>query len=160
MAHATLVGDFRTKSKAAFLHRGFTSDRLCGARMERGAAHSRGCRTSCFLVDLLEEYCYEPSRVRGCACTMACGCGLPRGAKPPYVARGATVCSMAWGAGRSATEGLGGVTRAIRPAVFAGCMLARGAWRRAGSRVLFGGYPSRDADLCWRVLEKRHPTGT
>ena len=39
--------------------------------------------SSCFLVDMLEEACDEPSRFRGCAGTMACGFGLLRGTKPP-----------------------------------------------------------------------------
>ena len=44
---------------------------------------ARGLSANCFLVDLLEEYCNEPSRMRGRACTMACGFGLAWGTKPP-----------------------------------------------------------------------------
>ena len=53
-------------------------------------------------------------------------------------ARGAAVCTMAWGAGRCATGGLGGVIRMPRLRFFAGCMLAREARCRAGSRVCLG----------------------
>ena len=46
-------------------------------------------------MDMFEDYCNEPTRMRGRAGTMACGFGLLRGTKPPYIARGAAVCSMA-----------------------------------------------------------------
>ena len=136
------MGDILVIAEAVFLYRGTTSDRLCGARMEYQARQlARGLSANCFLVDILEEYCNEPSRMRGRAGTMACGCGLPRGAKPPHVARGATVCTMAWGAGRCAT---GGTRRGSQGSAYGfslgACWLV-GVRRRAGSRVLLGAVP-------------------
>ena len=61
------------------------------------------------------------------------------------------VCSMAWGVGRCATVGLGGVTRAFRPAIFAECRLARG--RRAGSRVSLGPTLRWTRTCFWRLLK-------
>ena len=123
------------------------------------ATAREGCRLI-VLVDLL-PYCNEPSRMRGRACTMACGFGLAWGTKPPcrLVARGAAVGTMAWGAGRCAT---GGTRRGSQGSAYGfslgACWLA-GARRRAGSRVLLGAHPSRDTDMCWRLLDKRYSGG-
>ena len=54
-----------------------------GPVWRRGASSRAGCVGSCFLVDMFEESCNEPSWLRGSAGTMACDFGLRRGTKPP-----------------------------------------------------------------------------
>ena len=79
-------------------------------------------------------------------------------------ALGAAVCAMAWGAGRCATGGLGGVTRALRPAVFVRCRLARRAQCRVGSRVCLGSPPFARCgpvllDFSRSIIQQRHKNG-
>lgn len=78
-------------------------------------------------------------------------------------ARGTTVCTMAWGAGRSATGGTRRGSQALRLRCFVRCRLACG--RSAASAPApalpraWGADASRDADLCClrsrRVLRRR-----
>ena len=85
--------------------------------------------------------------------------------KPPcrLVARGAAVCTMAWGAGRCATGGLGGVTRAVRLRFFAGCRLARG--RSAPRRLPRCGSPPFARcgpvflDFSRSIIQQQHKNG-
>ena len=73
-------------------------------------------------------------------------------------ARGAAVCTMAWGAGRCATGGLGGVTRAPPYGFSLGACWLVGARRRAGSRALRE--PTlANTDLCLRLLDVGLPMG-
>ena len=67
-----------------------------------------------------------------------------------------------WGAGRYATGGLGGVTRAFRPAFFslsAGWLAGARTMALGAAPRAWGAHPSRDADLCClcsrRVLRRR-----
>jgi len=52
-------------------------------------------------------------------------------------------------------EGLGGVAKRSAYGSSFGAGWLAGAWRGAGSRVLLGALPSRDADLCLRLLDNR-----
>lgn len=90
---------------------------------------------------MLEEYCYEPSRFRGCAVTMACGFGLRRGTKPPCAR--AVPRSARWrGAPADAPPGDSeGVTRVLRLQFFVGCRLARGRSVPRGLPRAFGSAP-------------------
>jgi len=158
MARANLVGGFNNRLKGCFLHRGSAFVKLCGARLEtRRDAASRGW-PSCFLVDMLEESCDEPSRFRGCAGTMACGFGLLRGMKTALRARGAASARWRGAPADAPPRALGRVTRAVRLRFFAGCRLARGrsAMRRL-PRVLGARFARRGPVLA--TARGRSPDG-
>jgi len=134
-----------------------------GPVWRRGASSRAGCVGSCFLVDMFEESCNEPSWLRGSAGTMACDFGLRRGTKPPC-ARAVPRSAMAWGAGRCATGGIGGVARRPACGVFVPCRLARRAQCRVGSRVCLGSPPFARCgpvllDFSRSIIQQRHKNG-
>ena len=130
-----------------------------GPVWRRGASSRAGCVGSCFLVDMFEESCNEPSWLRGSAGTMACDFGLRRGTKPPC-ARAVTRSARWRGAPVDAPPGgLGGVARRSACSFFVGCRLARG-WRGAAPPPASIREPTPlDADLCLRLLGVGLPMG-
>ena len=141
MRDAALVGPAVSPASRRVLHWGVELGKACGARMETRREQLAMVSEELFFsghvsVDMFEEYWNEPSRIRGCAGTMACGFGLLRGAKPPC-ARTAPRSARWRGAPADQPPGeLGGVARAP-PAVFSlgACWLTR-LGCRVGSRAL------------------------
>ena len=107
-----------------------------GPVWRRGASSRAGCVGSCFLVDMFEESCNEPSWLRGSAGTMACDFGLRRGTKPPCAR--AVPRSARWrGAPAVRDRRTRRGDQSATPYGFSlGAGWLTGARRRAGSRAL------------------------
>ena len=114
---------------------------------------ARLCRTSCFLVDLLERVLQRAIPV-----SWMCwydGVWFRAASRHETALRARSAASARWrGAPADAPPLEFGGSQTLRLRCF--------RWVHAGSRSLgaapapsrYGSHPSRDADLCWRLLEE------
>ena len=153
------MGEIRIKPKAAFLHRGTTARELCGGCMEtRREQLARLCRTSCFLVDLLERVLQRAIPV-----SWMCwydGVWFRAASRHETALRARGAASARWrGVPADAPPG----DSEERPEQSAYGFLLGACWlvvarRRAGSRALRE--PTHEnTDLCLRLLDVGLPMG-